>query len=107
MQTAPSSSDSPSGKRIAAVKSSLRCFVYGLLGLVPVIGLPFAVAATLRGRQVPGAEGPDWNPADRYLGAARRLGPVGFLTSATFVIFAICVLPALWGGIGACSFGPT
>ncbi len=107
MPTAPSSADLPAGKRIAAVESSVRCFVYSLIGLIPVIGLPFAVAATVRGRQEPGAEGSDWNPAARYLSAARRLGPLGFLTSAIFVFLAVCVLPALWRDLGACSFGPT
>jgi hypothetical protein len=27
------------------IKSSMKCFVFGLLGLLPVIGLPFALAA--------------------------------------------------------------
>jgi hypothetical protein len=27
------------------LKSSLRCFVFRLLGLLPLIGLPFALAA--------------------------------------------------------------
>ena len=27
------------------MKGSIRCFVYGLLGLLPIIGLPFALAA--------------------------------------------------------------
>jgi len=31
--------------KIQMLKGSLRCLVFGLLGLVPVMGLPFALAA--------------------------------------------------------------
>jgi len=107
MKAAPSNSDSPLGPRIAAVKSSLRYFVYSLIGLVPLIGIPFAVAAIVQGRQVQKAGGADWNPADRYLSAARRIGPLGFLTSAGFLILVGFILPALWRELGACSSGST
>ena len=107
MKAASSNSDSPLGHRIAAVKSSLRCFVYSLIGLVPLIGIPFAVAAIVRSRQVQKAVTLDWNPADRYLRAARRIGPLGFLTSAIFLFLVGFVLPALWRDLGACSFGST
>jgi hypothetical protein len=107
MNAAPSNPDSPLGHRIAAVTSSLRCFVYSLIGLVPLIGIPFAVAAIVRSRQVPKTDGLDWNPAERYLSAARRLGPLGFLTSAIFLFLVGFVLPALWRDLGACSFRST
>jgi hypothetical protein len=107
MKTAASISDSPLGQRIAGVRSSLRCFVYSLIGLVPLIGIPFAVAAMVQSRQVPKADSVDWNPADRYLSAARRIGPLGFLTSASFVFLVGFILPALWRGLGACSSGST
>ena len=107
MNAAPSNSDMPLGQRIAAVKSSLRCFIYSLIGLVPLIGIPFAVAAIVQSRQVPKAGSADWNPADRYRSAARRIGPLGFLTSAGFLILVGFVLPSLWRGLGACSSGPT
>ena len=107
MKAAPSDSDSPLGRRIAAVRSSLRCFVYSLIGLVPLIGIPFAVAAIVQSRQVQKAGSVDWNPADRYLSAARRIGPLGFLTSAGFLILVGFILPALWRELGACSSGST
>ena len=107
MKAASPSSDPPLGQRIAAVKSSLRCFVYSLIGLVPLIGIPFAVAAIVRSRQVQEGGSLDWNPADRYLSAARRLGPLGFLTSAAFLFLVGVVVPALWRDWGGCSFGST
>jgi hypothetical protein len=107
MKSAPSTSDPPSGSRIATIKSSLSCFVCSLIGLVPLVGIPFAVAAVVRGRQTPGADRLDWNPADRYLRAARWLGPLGFLTSATFIFLLCFVLPALWRDLGFCSVRST
>jgi hypothetical protein len=107
MKAAPSNSDSPLQNRIAAVKSSLRCFVYSLIGLVPLIGIPFAVAAIVRSRQVQKAISSDWNPGDRYLNAAGRIGPLSFLTSAIFLLLVGLVLPAFWRDLGACSFGST
>ena len=107
MNGAPSNPDSPLGHRIAAVNSSLRCFVYSLLGLVPLIGIPFAVAATVRSRQVQEAVSLDWNPADRYLRAARQIGPLGFLTSAGFLVLVCFILPAMWRELGVGSSGHT
>jgi hypothetical protein len=107
MKAAPSNSDTPLGHKIAAVKSSLRCFVYSLIGLVPVIGIPFAVAAIVQSRQVQKAGAMDWNPADRYRNAAQRIGPLGFLTTAGFLVLVCCILPALWRGLGAGSSGST
>ena len=107
MKAAPSSSDTPFGQRIVAIRSSLRYFVYSLIGLVPLIGIPFAVVAMVRSRQAQQAGSMDWNPADRYLSAARRIGPLGFLTSAGFLFLVGFILPALWRGLGACSSGST
>ena len=53
------------------------------------------MAAIVRCRKVPKTDTPDWNPAERYLSAARRLGPLGFLTTAVFLWLACSVLPAL------------
>jgi hypothetical protein len=97
MNTPPPDSGSELKERIATVKSSLRCFVYSLVGLVPLIGIPFSIAAIVRSRQMPEAQSGGWNPGDRYLKAARRLGPLGFLTSAIFLLVVFCALPALFG----------
>jgi hypothetical protein len=105
MPAAPSDSDSPLRRRIAAVELSLRCFVYSLIGLVPLVGLPFAMAAIVRSRRAPKADTPDWNPADRYLVAARRLAPLGFLTTAVFLGLACVVLPAILRDWASCSHG--
>lgn len=107
MESTPSDPASPLGRRIVAVRSSLRCFVYSLVGLVPLIGIPFAVAAIVGSRRAQKAVNLDWNPADGYLRAAGRIGPLGFLTSVGFLFVAGFVLPALWQDLKPCSFGST
>jgi hypothetical protein len=52
--------------KIQMLKSSLRCFEYGLIGLLPVIGLPFAAAALLIAGRVRTKEKLFWNAARSY-----------------------------------------
>ena len=52
--------------RIAATRTSLKGFVYGLFGLVPILGLVPAIKAWLCWRQVH-RHYQDWNPARKYL----------------------------------------
>ncbi len=59
------SDDIPSAK-IRMLKSSLRCFVYGLLGLIPLWGLPFAIAALVISGKVRVQEKRFWNAARPY-----------------------------------------
>jgi hypothetical protein len=50
-------------EKIRMMKSSLRCLTFGLLGLLPIIGLPFAFAGlwdSFRARKI---EAYFWNPA--------------------------------------------
>jgi hypothetical protein len=59
------SNDSP-GAKIRMLKGSLRCFVFGLLGLLPLIGLPFALAALWMGGRIRLQEKHLWNAARPY-----------------------------------------
>jgi len=52
--------------KIKMLKNSLRCFVCGLLGLLPVIGLPFAIAALWISGRVRAREKLFWNAAQPY-----------------------------------------
>ena len=52
--------------KIKMLKSSMRCLVFGLLGLIPVIGLPFALAALWISGQVRASEKQLWNAARPY-----------------------------------------
>jgi hypothetical protein len=52
--------------KIAMLNGSLRCFRFGLLGLLPVIGLPFALAALWVSGRVRLREKLFWNAARPY-----------------------------------------
>jgi hypothetical protein len=53
--------------KIEVIQRSMRCFICGLIALLPVIGLPFAVVAIGDFLRVNWDKGATWNPAQRYL----------------------------------------
>ncbi len=52
--------------KIQMLNGSMHCFVFGLLGLMPVIGLPFAIAALWISGRVRVKEKQMWNAARPY-----------------------------------------
>jgi hypothetical protein len=66
--------------KIRIIKGSLRCFAFGLLGFIPVIGLPFALAALWLSGRIRRQEKQLWNAAKVY----RQWGVVCGATSAIF-----------------------
>jgi hypothetical protein len=52
--------------KIKMLNCSMRCFVFGMLGLIPVIGLPFAFAALWLSGRVRVKEKLFWNAARPY-----------------------------------------
>lgn len=61
--------------RLELMKRSLRCFVCGWFGLIPVLGLPLSICAVVLFARVR-AEGVS-TPADRYLNWGLALGLLG------------------------------
>lgn len=72
--------------RIAAIEKSLTCFVCGIVGLLPVLGLFPAVHALVCWRRVRADYGPEWNPAAGYLTGGFVLGVLGVLSSMMFIL---------------------
>jgi hypothetical protein len=54
------------GTKIKMLENSLQCFVCGLLGLLPAIGLPFALAALVISGKVRARQKKNWNAARPY-----------------------------------------
>jgi hypothetical protein len=52
--------------KIKMLKASLRCFVYGLLSLIPLFGFPFAIGALWISGRVRVTERNFWNAARPY-----------------------------------------
>jgi len=53
--------------KIEMIERSVRCFVLGLLGLLPVIGVPLAMMAESQYTRVRQIRDGHWNPAHHYL----------------------------------------
>jgi len=79
--------------KAAMLRKSLHCFIFGLVGLLPLLGLPFAIASLVLAGQVRQAEKRHWNAARAYCiwgGVAAALGTifwfiVGVLIAASIV----------------------
>jgi hypothetical protein len=69
------------------MKSSIRCLIFGALALLPVIGLPFGLAALWIAGRVRKQEKMFWNPARPY-----RIWGVAFAAGGTVLWFLIVSL---------------
>ena len=83
--------------KIKMLNSSMRCFVFGMLGLIPVIGLPFALSALWISGLVRVKEKQMWNAARPY-----RIGGVVCAAGGTifwgFILTIIIYQAATDGG---------
>jgi hypothetical protein len=80
--------------KIEIIEGSLRCFAYGLIGLLPGIGIPMAVLSAFQYSRVRRGQGEMWNPAHRYLfwgGVCARMSLALFLLVPA-VVAAIAAL---------------
>jgi hypothetical protein len=75
--------------RVELIHLSLRCFARGLLGLVPVIGFPFAVTAIMDYNRVLWQESAEWNPADRYLVWGVIFAGLGLLITLVLALLVV------------------
>jgi hypothetical protein len=75
--------------KIRMMKLSIRCFVDGLLGFIPIIGLPFAVAALWFSGVARGYEKQYWNPAKPYRICGMVCAAVGAIVWGGVLIFFI------------------
>ncbi len=78
--------------KVETIKRSLRCFVFGLLALLPLIGIPMAVLAIGDYYRVTTRTGDRWNAARPYLVWGYALGLVGLLISSGAVLLVVAVV---------------
>lgn len=105
MSQTPPDSDPSVANRIESIRSSLHCFTYSLFGLIPIIGLPWWLAAMYLARKARRATRDSWNPAARYLKLAGWMMPLTLLTNAVFLMLTAIVLTVIGSGGGVCSTG--
>ena len=78
--------------RIEVIQGSKRCYLFGVLGLVPLLGFPFALTALMRYRRIHSANGSAWNPASSYLTWGFGYGILGLLITTIMVV----LIAAAW-----------
>jgi hypothetical protein len=83
----------PPADKIRVIEQSLRCFVFGVLSLVPLLGLPFAVLAVGLHLKVWTEVQREWNPAKLYLLWGYGLAWLGGLISlGALAIFVFALM---------------
>lgn len=75
--------------KIKMLKGSMCCFIFGLLGLVPILGLPFALAALWVSGRVRGTEKQFWNAAKPYRIWGVVCAAIGTIFWTGIIVFAI------------------
>ena len=77
---------------IQAANRSMRCFVFGLLSFIPILGLAMAAIAWIHGWTVLRRRGTEWNPALPYLRWGRVLGLIGaFASTIAFILLLAAI----------------
>lgn len=79
--------------KIKMMKASLRCLIFGALGLLPIIGVPFALAALWSSFVARKQERFFWNPAKPHRVAGLICASLGALIWGavdTILIYHAC-----------------
>jgi hypothetical protein len=85
--------------KIKMLKGSQRCFAFGILGLLPMIGLPFALAALWISGSVRAREKLFWNAAKPYRVWGTFCAAVGAILWSGIIIL-------IFGAVFWTAFGP-
>lgn len=78
--------------KIVMFDCSLRCFTYGLIALLPVIGLPFAILSLWNAGRARVREKTYWNVAKPYRIwgiVCAALGAIFWVTVETMIVYNI------------------
>lgn len=72
--------------KIELIQHSLRAFGFGLPGIVPFLGTPFAIVALTHNSRIKRRGGTLWNPAQRYLFWGAVCARIGATLTIIFVL---------------------
>ena len=76
--------------KLNMLQNSFLCLWFGLLGLVPFIGLPFGVAALLLAGRIRRQEKRFWNAAKPYRICGAACAGVGTVFWGGVLLFLVC-----------------
>ena len=75
--------------KVQVIERSLHCFFWGLLSLIPVLGLFAAVITLIRFFQISAGFREGWNPANRYLHLAASLSAFSLLVQSLAIMLLL------------------
>lgn len=78
-------------EQIQIITISLRCFQFSLLGLIPVLGIPFSILAIVMASRLRSRLRKAWNPARHYLDWGMTLGCIGVFN---FLLIGLALIGA-------------
>ena len=88
----------PPMDKIELIRGSLRAFGFGLPGIVPFLGTPFAIIALVQNSRIKRRFGALWNPAQSYLFWGSVCARIGMMLTIIFtVLLALAGLVSLVG----------
>lgn len=77
--------------RVELIRRSVRCFTFGLLGLIPVLGLPVAGLALSEFVRATRRAAVEWNPGSAYLHSGLVLACVAMTLTAALLQLLLLV----------------
>lgn len=84
--TPPAAPPPPPMDKIELIQRSLRAFCFGLPGVVPFLGTPFAIVALVQNSRIKRRGGMLWNPAQRYLFWGSVCARIGLALTLIFTL---------------------
>jgi uncharacterized protein YybS (DUF2232 family) len=78
--------------KIELIECSMRAFFFGLPGLVPFLGTPFAIVAVVNSARIRRRAKARWNPAQSYLFWGMVCARIGITLTLILTILPIAAL---------------
>jgi len=82
----PRADHPPAMDKIELIQRSLRAFGFGLPGIVPFLGTPFAIIALVQNSRIKRRGRGLWNPAQRYLWWGAVCARIGVTLTLIFTL---------------------
>jgi hypothetical protein len=78
--------------KITLIEHSMRAFCFGLPGIVPFLGTPFAIVAVVNSVRIKRQSNAQWNPAHRYLFWGMVCARIGITLTLIFTILPLAAI---------------
>jgi hypothetical protein len=92
----PSAANPPPMEKIELIQLSLQAFGFGLPGIVPFLGTPFAIVALMHNSRIKRHGGTLWNPAQRYLFWGSVCARIGLTLTIIFTLLIVMAGLVSW-----------